>query len=194
LMVPPSGRILDWGSGHGVSALWLAARAPGRTVVGVDIDAHKVAVARRAAEAAGLRDRASFDVVAPDAVPEESWDAIVICDVLYLLAPESAERLVRAAAATVSPGGVLVCKELGSQPRAKALVARTQERIAVEVLRLTATVDGVHAFPDPARVADWMAEAGLSVVSVALDRGFHAPHVALIGRRPDTAEDGRLHA
>ena len=52
--VPRQGRILDLGCGHGAFALYMAARAPARGVTGTDVDAAKLAAARRAAGHANL--------------------------------------------------------------------------------------------------------------------------------------------
>lgn len=183
-LLPESGRILDWGCGHGVLALFAADRQPGRTVVGTDIDAAKLGGARRAVDAAGHADRVELRQVAPDAVPEGEWDAIVLNDVVYLLAADRQQRLVRACAAALAPGGVLVSKELGPSPRWKHRLSRIQEHLSVSALRITATGDGLQPFPDPAVVAGWMADAGLTTEVVPMDRGYHVPHVAAIGRRP----------
>ena len=110
-------------------------------------------------------------------------------DVLYLLAPERQERLVRAAAAALAPGGVVLCKEMDGAPRWKARLVDVQERLTVGRLSVSATADGLQPYPPPDRVAGWLAAEGLAVEVRRVDRRYHAPHVAVVGRR-----DGRLHA
>lgn len=183
-LLPAGGRILDWGCGHGVLAVWAAANAPGRTVVGADIDAAKLRQATQAVDAAGLEGRVELRHVSPTDLPDGAWDAIVLNDVVYLMAPDGQQRLVRACAAALAPGGILVSKELGAHPRWKHRVSRAQEHLAVSALRITATGDGLQPFPDPTVVAGWMADEGLATEVVQLDRGYHVPHVAAIGRRP----------
>src|SRR2546421_8703233 len=51
---PSSGRILDFGCGHGVVALYLALSAPDRQITGVDVDGDKVIEARSASRVAGV--------------------------------------------------------------------------------------------------------------------------------------------
>jgi 2-polyprenyl-3-methyl-5-hydroxy-6-metoxy-1,4-benzoquinol methylase len=182
-LLPASGRVLEWGCGHGLGCLHAAAAAPGRDVLGVDIDDEKLAVARRAAARAGLADRVRFESVEPDDLPAERWDAVVINDVLYLLDPAHQAELVRAAARAVGPGGVLVVKDMARTPRWKDVVTRAQERIVVGALGLTASAAGLHRSPPPAAVVTWAAEGGVTASVVRLDRGYHVPHVAVVGVR-----------
>ena len=181
-MLPDQGRILDWGCGHGLLALWKA-HGSQATVVGCDIDADKLALARRALVRAGLGDRVRFEEVEPDAAPADRWDAIVVNDVLYLLEPPAQEALVRACCRALEPGGVLVCAEMGDRPRWKARLASFQEQLAVRIVRITASATGAATYPDPAEVGRWMADEGLVVDQVDLGRGYHVPHVAVRGVR-----------
>src|SRR5438128_12063068 len=47
--LPPSGPVLDIGCGFGLFSLYYAATAPARFVRGVDVNARRIAMARRAA-------------------------------------------------------------------------------------------------------------------------------------------------
>ncbi len=182
--LPAEGAILDWGCGHGVLATWAAHRSAGRTAHGVDIDADKLEIARSAAVAAHLADRTSFALVDPDEVPDGSWPAVVVNDVLYLLTPDAQVRLVEAAAAVIAPGGVLVAKVMGDGPRWKVRATEAQEAMVVGRLGVTASDAGVHPSPSIDDVMSWMVNAGLSATARPVDRGYHCPHVLVIGRRP----------
>jgi cyclopropane fatty-acyl-phospholipid synthase-like methyltransferase len=183
-LLPEQGAILDWGCGHGVLAVWAAASAPGRSVVGVDIDARKVASARLAATRAGVDDRTWFTMVPPDAAPEGLWDAIVLDDVCYLMEEEHQGRLLRRACRSLLPGGRLVVKDAMGASRWKRSLSRVQEQVAVRVVRMTSSTEGVHPPPDGDEVAALLASEGLEVRRVPLDQGYHAPHLAVVGERP----------
>lgn len=179
--VPKAGRIMEIGCGHGLFSLYLAQQSPEREVTGVDVDEDKIPFARAAASAAEATN-VTFDVVAPDALPEGSWDAIVVVDVLYLLGREGASRLIAAAAGAVAPGGVVVLKEMAERPRWKYAVNQFQEILATKVIRITEG-DHVEVVPPSAIVAE-LERAGLEVSQHGVDRGYLHPHHLIVGRRP----------
>jgi 2-polyprenyl-3-methyl-5-hydroxy-6-metoxy-1,4-benzoquinol methylase len=181
-LVPASGRILDWGCGHGLLAISLVERSDGRAVRGVDLDRTKVAAARSAVAASPWSDRVELAAVDAGARPSGRWDAIVVSDVLYLMDEAEQRATLAAACAALEPGGTLVVKEMAERPRWKAWATRVQEQLAVRALRLTATAGGVRRAPSPDLLVDVMAEAGLSSTVIRLDRGYHCPHVAVVGR------------
>jgi 2-polyprenyl-3-methyl-5-hydroxy-6-metoxy-1,4-benzoquinol methylase len=180
-VVPSSGRILDLGCGHGLFSFHLALGAPERSVVGVDIDVDKLAVAHAASAASGVD--IEFRPGTAEEVPAGPWDAVTVLDVLYLLDEAQQRRIVTDAAAQLAPGGVLVVKEMSRTPKWKFAWNRLQEVLAVRILRITAG----HAMtfvPDDA-VPAWMVAAGLEVVADRrIDKGYLHPHRLLVGRRP----------
>lgn len=178
--VPPTGRILEVGCGHGLFSAFLALTEPGRVVHGIDVDGAKLAVARRAAGRSGCR--LTFGPADATAFPPGPWDAVVIIDVLYLLDPRRQEALLRTAAEALAPGGTLAVKEMAESPAWKFAWMRLQEHVAVRVLRITA--GDTLSFVPPRETAGWLAQAGLAVETQALDRGYPHPHHLLVGRRP----------
>jgi len=186
-LLPRTGWFLDYGCGHGVFTLHLCATAPERQVCGVDVDAAKIDIARRAAATmstvTGGAGSATFEVVERPWLPPPtpSWDVIVINDVLYLLGHAHALEVVRAAAGALAPGGVLAIKEIDVRPRWKFQWARFQEIVATRVVRVTAGEQ--VAFVPPDDLAAAMAESGLTVTRRRLDRHRLHPHLLLMGRR-----------
>ena len=183
--VPPQGRILDVGCGHGVVSLLLAAQSPARQIHGVDVDEAKIFEARQAADtlqvSLGTTDPASFETVPagwrPPAGPH--WDAIVVCDVLYLLGPEAAVGLVRACAAALAPGGALVVKEISDRPRWKYRLAVLQELAATKLTKVT--VGETVRFVSAQQLATAMSDAGLQTTQRRIDRGYPHPHLLSVG-------------
>jgi cyclopropane fatty-acyl-phospholipid synthase-like methyltransferase len=99
--------VLDLGCGTGEPALELARVLPRATVLGVDISARSIAVARKAAAERGLDHRIAFEAGDYMAVRGGPFDLIVADGVLQLIAAPT-ERLVAKLAAELVPGGVLV--------------------------------------------------------------------------------------
>ncbi|MEZ5411619.1 MAG: class I SAM-dependent methyltransferase [Acidimicrobiales bacterium] len=189
--VPVEGRILEIGCGHGLVAASLALQSPGRQVVGYDIDAGKIRVAEQVAAAVAAAGGhlavgvggGGGDGGSP--VPAGPWDAVVIADVLYLLAPGDQEAILAAAADELAPGGVLVLKELDDGPVPKVAFARAEELLATRVLRITA---GSHLHWRSA--ASWAAlleQAGLRATVRRVHRGYPYPHALIVGRRRPSA-------
>ena len=165
--------------------MYLAAQAPARRITGVDIDEDKLAIARAAARTAGVDDRVTFTSVPPDWVPQESWDAIVEVDVLYLLGRARAADWVQRAAVALAPGGRLIVKELDVVPAWKASWSRFQELLATRVVRIT---EGEELELVPrAEVTSAMSDAGLVVNSRRLDRRRVHPHYVAVGTRAEYA-------
>jgi 2-polyprenyl-3-methyl-5-hydroxy-6-metoxy-1,4-benzoquinol methylase len=178
--VPRVGRVLDVGCGHGLVSLYLAACSSGREVTGVDIDGHKIELARQAA--GRLADRPiSFEISPDGSLPGDAWDAIVVVDVLYLLGAEARAQLLRRCATALRPGGVLLVKETDTAPRWKHRLAAFQELLATRVLRITA--GSALEFASSAQLAQELRRAGLDVSIERLDRGYLHPHVLVTGRR-----------
>ena len=177
--VPAAGRVLDAGCGHGLLSLSLAMASPDRQVRGVDIDRQKLVCADAAVAHAKVANVA-FKAVDPDWVPDSTWDAIVIADVLYLMGDEPARSLLRRLAGALAPGGVLLVKEIDVRPRWKYQLARLQELIATKVARITegAKVD----FMAPDAIGAALSAAGLAVEHLPLHEGRLHPHHLVIGR------------
>ena len=178
--VPARGRVLEVGCGHGLFSTYLALGSKDRTVLGTDVDGAKIRAARRAAE--GI-DNLRFESDEPGTFPPGPWDAVCIVDVLYLIDREGERELLATAADHLTPGGVLVVKEMGTTPRWKFRWMALQERLSVRVLRITAGHDLTFVPPD--ELATWMGQAGLSDVEhQRLDRGHLHPHHLVVARKP----------
>jgi 2-polyprenyl-3-methyl-5-hydroxy-6-metoxy-1,4-benzoquinol methylase len=148
--------------------------------VGTDVDGDKIQAAQRAA--AGIPNLA-FAPAEPGELPDGPFDAICVVDVLYLIDREGERGLVHAAAERLAPGGVLVCKEMAPRPAWKFRWMVLQERLAVQVLRITAGHDLTFVPPD--ELATWCTEAGLvEVAHTRLDRGYLHPHHLVVARKP----------
>lgn len=175
--------MLEVGCGHGLFSVLAALQAPGRSVVGTDVDGDKIRAATSVTDhAVALEGRLQFAPSLPGDVPEGPWDAIAVVDVLYLIDAVGEECLVRDLAGQLAPGGVLLVKEMAQQPAWKFGLARLQERISVQVLGITE--GDILTFVAPTEIGRWMVDAGLDIEHHRVDRGYLHPHHLVIGRRP----------
>jgi 2-polyprenyl-3-methyl-5-hydroxy-6-metoxy-1,4-benzoquinol methylase len=177
--VPRKGRVLEVGCGHGLLATTLALDSPHRSVVGTDVDGEKIAAAQRAGN--GL-DNLSFAPAEPGELPAGPWDAVVIVDVLYLIDRDGERQLLERLADDLVPGGVLLVKEMATTPGWKFRWMAAQERLAVQVLGITAGHDLTFVPPD--ELAGWLTDSGLEVEHHRLDRRSLHPHHLVLARKP----------
>lgn len=178
--VPRSGRILEVGCGHGLFSTFLALDSAEREVVGTDVDGDKIRAASRAAD--GLTNL-TFAPAAPGELPDGTWDAICIVDVLYLIDRDGERALLEEAATRLRPGGVLVVKEMATEPTWKFRWMALQEKLSVQILGITEGHD--LTFATPAEIAAWMTGAGLTDVRHrALGHGYLHPHHLVVATKP----------
>jgi demethylmenaquinone methyltransferase/2-methoxy-6-polyprenyl-1,4-benzoquinol methylase len=169
--VRPGDRVLDVATGTGKVAADLHARAqPGGTVLGIDISAAMIGVAkRRFADRPGL----DFEVGDALALPTEdgSFDAATIAFGMRNL-PDYAKGFAELAR-SVRPGGRVVCLEIA---RPKSRPARVLQFWFDKIVPIVGRVAGqggaygylvrsVKGYPGPDRIAEIMREVGLQDVS-----------------------------
>ena len=185
--LPPGGRVLELGCGHGLLSLLGAVSSPGRSVVGVDVDERKITHGRAAAARARQRGAdCEITTALPGEIPGGPWDAIVVVDVLYLLDEAEQRDLLGGCARRLAPGGVLAVKEMAPAPRWKARWNLVQETMAVRVMGITQGGSG-FTFVAPSELGEWMAAEGLAVRQLPLHRGYPHPHHLVVGTRPASA-------
>ena len=137
------GRILDLGSGTGVTAAAVLDRHHGAMLVGVDSSAEMLSHAR------ALVPSATFVVSAlEDPLPEGEFDLVVSAFAIHHLAPEAKADLFRRTAEVLAPGGRFVLCDV---------VIPTHD--VAEPVPLEDGVDRPSSLDDQ---LDWLRAAGLS--------------------------------
>ena len=105
--------VADVGCGHGGPTIAMAEAFPASRFAGFDVDDASVARARKAALAAGVADRVSFEVAAATEVPAGPYDLVTFIDALHDLGdPDGALRRIRHVLA--DDGVVLLVEHAGS--------------------------------------------------------------------------------
>ena len=109
----PGCRVLDVGCGTGTLALLLAAAEPSATVVGLDVDARILDLARGKAERAGARiEWVQGSATAPP-LPPASFDRVVSSLVLHHLTTEEKRQALEAMFHRLRSGGTLHLVDFG---------------------------------------------------------------------------------
>lgn len=108
-MTTGTAKVLDIACGGGWSSIAIAQAFPAAQVVGIDRHAPAIEAARAAAEAEGVADRVSFEVVDAAELAGDGYDAATMFEMLHDL-PRPVEAL-QAARSALKPGGVVLVAE-----------------------------------------------------------------------------------
>ncbi|MBI4023000.1 class I SAM-dependent methyltransferase [Candidatus Berkelbacteria bacterium] len=180
--VPRQGLVVDIGCGHGLWPVALVLDAPAREVVGYDPDRRRIEQAERvAAQVPRVRFTSHWEDLA-----SLGPTSVTVVDVLILLPPRDKERLLGWASDHLVPGGTLLLKVNGTEPRLKHWFSLMEERFMTSVGPTHAT-SGLHSWP----VAEYVTlcqALGFEITRVErLDRWYHPqPHSLIVAEKPAT--------
>lgn len=176
--VPDKGTVVDLGCGNGLFAAILKLGSPARSIIGIDLDARKIAEARKSLGNIPHLDFRLGDVAASE---YPAADVFTIIDVLYLIPFAAQDKILKMCAAALPPGGTLVLKDMDKKPRRKYIWNMIQETVAVKIVGFTLG----HHFFFRSR-ADFIAVLtglGFSVEVVPLHRGYGYPHILFLAKK-----------
>jgi 2-polyprenyl-3-methyl-5-hydroxy-6-metoxy-1,4-benzoquinol methylase len=117
--LPERGQILDMGCGFGLFSLYYATKLPGLSIIGIDINADRIQMAKKAASALSLSN-VRYEVA--DAITYEcstTFTGAYMLDIVHHISPETVRPLVRKIHASLPPGGRLLIKDVKTEPAYK---------------------------------------------------------------------------
>ena len=117
--LPDVGPVLDIGCGFGLFSLYYAASGPRRFVRGLDVNAGRIAMARRAAARLGLDNVAYETGDARDFKGDGEASAAYMLDIVHHVPPASVPPLLRALRRSLPTGGRLLVKDVDTRPAYK---------------------------------------------------------------------------
>ena len=174
--------IVDLGCGRGQSLLLLRALHPEVTGLGVDHDASRVAIARRAAsDLPGLRFEQGDVLNWP--IPRAG--TVLMIDILHYNPADLQDDLIRRSARALAPGGILLIRDIDNARGARAFVSRMQEHIG-RILRMNK--GRTLCFRPMAEIIGVLASEGLIAAPVAVTTGVSLGNVLIEARRPAEAD------
>ncbi len=131
LLLTDEGRILDVGCGFGLFAAYFGQTQPRRRIVGLDPDSRRVGIARRVAARLGLDEHRFVVGDVRDAPLEGPFDAAYVLDVMHHLPRADQLRALERLRALLAPGGMLLVKDITTEPRSGLLFTELLDRLMV---------------------------------------------------------------
>jgi SAM-dependent methyltransferase len=172
LLLTDRGRILDVGCGFGLFAAYFGQTQPERRIVGVDPDARRVGIACRVASSLGLRDHAFVVGDVRTAPLEGPFDAAYVLDVMHHLPRGDQERVLDRLRGLLVPGGMLLVKDITTEPRLGLLFTKVLDRAMI----------GFHEPLAYRHHREWgamLSEVGFKVRMVRVPDILPYPHVVI---------------
>ena len=117
--LPAEGPVLDLGCGFGLFSLYYATTGPQRFVRGIDVNARRIATARRAAARLGIDNVLYAEADARDFKGDGAFAAAYMLDIVHHVPPETVPPLLAQLRRALPPGGVLVIKDVDRRPAPK---------------------------------------------------------------------------
>lgn len=173
--LPPGGRMLEIGAGHGIYC-YLAAHDRVRRVYAVEPDLRKAVNPKHAP---GVQWIAGFD----DAV-RGTFDTIVIYDATYRMSIAYRTDLYRRVFERLRPGGTFILKDMDPGHRWKMKWARLQEWLSDTFLKVS--IGEGFIYQTRAEVEETLRGIGFAEFRArAIDAGYPHPHIIYSARRPN---------
>lgn len=184
--VPKTGRILDFGCGHGIFSYLLYFSSGRREIVGLDIDRRRIDIANRINPA---NRNIVFANRSIDTFKEKEFDVVAVIDVLYLMPFSEQENLLKNIYNILKDGGILLIKTMDPRLKFKFLWNFIQEFIAVKIIRITkARNRKLHFIKNINHFKGLLREIGFRTEEIKLDKGFLHPHILLLCYRKHYSE------
>ncbi len=176
LLLPDEGRILDVGCGFGLFAAYFGQTQPGRRILGIDPDARRVQLARGVASRLGLGGHEFVVGDVRDAPLEGPFDGAYVLDVMHHLPPGDQRRTLERLRSALVPGGVLLVKDITTEPRSGLLFTELLDRLMVGF-------GAPLAYRHHHEWRDMLVEMGFKVRMVRVPDVLPYPHVVIAATR-----------
>ena len=144
-LLPTEGVLLDIGCGYGFMSYLLRFCSAGRTITGIDYDAAKINTANHCFDKPeGLQ----FYCANAMDHPFDSYDAIILADMLHYLPPQQQVALIEKCIRHLRPGGLLIIREGNADMQQRHLGTRITEFFSTRVFRFNKTTqEGLFFLP-----------------------------------------------
>lgn len=176
LLLPSEGRILDVGCGFGLFAAYFGQTQPNRRIVGVDHDAARIELARHVSDKLGIIGHEFMAGDARDAAVKGPFDGIYVLDVMHHIPRKDQPALLEKLESMLAPGGVLVLKDITTDPWFGLKFTEILDRVMVGW-------DEPLAYRHHHEWGELLSSLGLKVRAVRVPDVLPYPHVVIAARK-----------
>lgn len=184
-------RVLDVGYGFGDQDMHWARRYRPERIIGLNVTASQVAIARDRVAAAGLADRVDLRLGSATAMPIESGsvDRVVALECAFHF--DTREAFIREAWRVLRPGGSLAVADIIPMPMAGGRIARLQQRLSWWLVASKFAIPPANVYTGPHYHA-LLALHGFERIHIESIRDrVYAPLHAYLAEHPEVVN--RLH-
>lgn len=160
-MLPRTGQITDIGCGMGQLDIMLSLLHPSRTVLGLDYDEEKIAVAKNCWPVRNLPGLSFVNADAQSAELPES-DAFVISDMLHYIDSEAQEKLIRRCVSRLKDSGLILLRDSDTGNVKGQKMTALSEVMSTKVMGFNKTSGDLH-FISEAQISGIAESLGLSL-------------------------------
>ncbi len=174
LLLPSEGRILDVGCGFGLFAAYFAQTQRDRRITGIDHNAKRIEMARSVMASLGQTGHEFIAGDARDIRVDGGFQGIYVLDVMHHVPREDQEALLRCLYDLLAPGGVLILKDITTEPWIGLKFTEYLDRVMVgwnEPL----------AYRHHSEWGEMLANLGMKTRAVRVPDVLPYPHVVIAG-------------
>ena len=171
---PQKGKILDIGCGYGYFPILLAQASAKRNILGIDPSASKIKVAKILSM---NNCRVRFKKSLVNEIKRESFDAISIIDIMYLLPLKEKMKLLKRARKLLNKGGILILKETK-----KNWFIGLEEFFMIKT-SLTYSKYKITFFQEETQLAELLKDGGFKVKQFKIIKRLLYKHLVFIAKK-----------
>lgn len=173
-LIPKDATITDIGCGYGPLCFMLSMYSPKRTILGIDYDEEKIAVANNS-----FLKNGNIKFVCANAAEYEIpySDVFILNDVLHYMSIDTQEALIQKCIAALNPGGKIIIRDGDASKQDKHKVTKLTEKFSTEIFKFNKT-EGELCFSSADHIKVITKSSGLDIS--IMDNDVHTSNTIYI--------------